>query len=194
MILATCIGVLRDENRHIIGYRLADRHNHVVVIKPIILKDKIANKEIDVSNLTLTSDNRLVVSTKDNTDNYISFLKDLKSVHRQAITNIGSGELTFHKTENTYGNLVLAKIDNLYTDIFGNNHGLSTTLVTDNEGAKFIIRFKGSNGYADMRLLDDVKLATPLSNKSNVNDNIARIKKLLFGFTAQIYRWGSAKA
>ena len=95
MILATCIGVLRDENRCIVGYRLADRHNHVVVIKPIILKDKIANKEIDVSNLTLTSDNRLVVSNKDNTDNYASFIKDLKSVHKQAITNIGSGELNW---------------------------------------------------------------------------------------------------
>lgn len=65
VIRATCINKYRDSKGAIIGYRLRDIHYQEIDMEALELKRAIANKQIDVDNLTLTSDNRLITSVKE---------------------------------------------------------------------------------------------------------------------------------
>jgi len=65
MIQAKCIQKFRDKNNHIYGYRLQDLNGQTQDVKPENLKQAILNKEINVINLTLTSDMRLVDKSED---------------------------------------------------------------------------------------------------------------------------------
>ena len=59
MVKAECIKKFREKNR-ICGYRLRDTNGKITDIKPESLKNAIRNGQIIVSNLKLTSDNRLI--------------------------------------------------------------------------------------------------------------------------------------
>lgn len=65
MIQAKCIQKFRDKNNHIYGYRLQDINGQTQDFKPENLKQAIINKQINVINLTLTSDMRLVDKSED---------------------------------------------------------------------------------------------------------------------------------
>lgn len=60
MIQAKCIKKFRDKNNHIYGYCLVDLNGRTQDVKPENLKKAIAKNQINVTNLTLTSDGRLV--------------------------------------------------------------------------------------------------------------------------------------
>lgn len=60
MIQAKCIDKFRDANNKIIGYRLIDLNGQTQDVKSENLKRAIENKQINIVNLTLTSDYRLV--------------------------------------------------------------------------------------------------------------------------------------
>ena len=60
MIQAKCIQKFRDKNNHIYGYRLVDLNGRTQDVKPENLKTAIAKNQVNVTNLTLTSDGRLV--------------------------------------------------------------------------------------------------------------------------------------
>lgn len=62
MIKATCVDKLRDTSGHIICYALQDCNGWIQDIKSDDLKKMIKSKQIEVDNLTLTSDNRLVTA------------------------------------------------------------------------------------------------------------------------------------
>lgn len=62
MIKAKCIHKFRNNQKQIVGYKLTDNQGNIKDIKAKELKLLIKNKEIDVVNLKLTSDNRLVDS------------------------------------------------------------------------------------------------------------------------------------
>ena len=64
MIQAKCIQKFRDKNNQIYGYRLQDINGQTQDVKSENLKQAIANKQIHVVNLTLTSDGRLVDTTE----------------------------------------------------------------------------------------------------------------------------------
>jgi len=65
-----CIGKVKDKNNKIIGYKLLDQSGNKLLdqsgnklnIKSDVLKNAIKNNEIEVLNLALTSDNRLIDS------------------------------------------------------------------------------------------------------------------------------------
>lgn len=59
MIQATCIQKFKKNNK-IYGYRLQDAQGNTMNVYADQLKTAIANKQIEIINLTLTSDNRLV--------------------------------------------------------------------------------------------------------------------------------------
>lgn len=59
MIEVTCIEKLREKNT-ICGYIIADKHNNVEYVTHEQLRNAIMNKQIRVTNLKLTSNNRLV--------------------------------------------------------------------------------------------------------------------------------------
>ena len=60
MLQATCILKFRDKHNQIYGYRLKDTTGNTRDVKSEALKNAIKNKQIHITNLTLTSDNRLV--------------------------------------------------------------------------------------------------------------------------------------
>lgn len=64
MIQAKCIQKFRDKSNKIYGYRLQDINGQTQDVRPDKLKQAIANKQIHVVNLTLTSDDRLVDTTE----------------------------------------------------------------------------------------------------------------------------------
>ena len=55
-----CINKFRDKTGKIIGYRLQDMNGNIKDFEPNILKTAIIDNKINVINLTLTSDNRLL--------------------------------------------------------------------------------------------------------------------------------------
>lgn len=62
MIEVTCIEKFRDKNGKIIKYRLQDTDGIFRDIEPEMVKEFIKTKTIHVSNLKLTSDNRIIDS------------------------------------------------------------------------------------------------------------------------------------
>lgn len=60
MITAKCISKFRDKQGRIYGYRLQDNNGVIKDIKAENLKSAIYNKQISVTNIKLTSDNRLI--------------------------------------------------------------------------------------------------------------------------------------
>lgn len=60
MIQAKCIQKFRDNSGKIYGYRLQDINVQTQDVTPEDLKKAILNKQVDIINLTLTSDGRLV--------------------------------------------------------------------------------------------------------------------------------------
>ena len=60
MIQAKCLDKIRDKKGNIIGYKLIDKNKNEVAVKAERLKEVIKSKQVDVINLTLTSDNRLI--------------------------------------------------------------------------------------------------------------------------------------
>ena len=60
MIQALCLQKFRNKNNQIIGYRLQDRNGNTLDVKSEYLKQAIRNNQINVLNLTLTSDNKLI--------------------------------------------------------------------------------------------------------------------------------------
>lgn len=62
-IKCTCIYKFRDNNGNIKGYRLQDKQGQIQDMESDKLKSAIRAKQIDVDNLTLTVDNRLMSKT-----------------------------------------------------------------------------------------------------------------------------------
>ena len=60
---AKCIDKARNKNNQIIGYKLQDQQGNIIIVKPEALKSVIRSKKIEIINLTLTSDNRLIDTT-----------------------------------------------------------------------------------------------------------------------------------
>jgi len=55
-----CIGKVMDKNNRVIGYTLLDQSGNKLTIKSDALKNAIRNNKVEVINLALTSDNRLI--------------------------------------------------------------------------------------------------------------------------------------
>lgn len=60
MILAKCLHIFRKDNDVIYGYRLIDAFDQVGDVAPDVLKKAMAEHRIAVTNLRLTSDNRII--------------------------------------------------------------------------------------------------------------------------------------
>ena len=94
MIQAKCIEKFRDKNNHIYGYRLIDLNGQTQDIQSDNLKRAIQNGQINVVNLTLTSDNRLVDKTEKQPNDKIAYenYTDLcKKIADYIIKELGAG-------------------------------------------------------------------------------------------------------
>ena len=63
MIQALCLRKFRNKNNQIIGYKIQDKNGNTLDVKPEYLKQAIRNNQVNVLNLTLTSDNKLIDRT-----------------------------------------------------------------------------------------------------------------------------------
>ena len=62
MVVATCVKRFKNDKGLIVGYRIMDKTGKSLNIASDRLKDEIRSNKIKVSNLTLTSDNRLMLT------------------------------------------------------------------------------------------------------------------------------------
>lgn len=76
MIQVTSIKTYRDKNNKILGYRIKDLNGKEMDITSEKLKFAIANAQISVLNLTLTSDNRLVEKSTGDLEDLSMFTND----------------------------------------------------------------------------------------------------------------------
>ena len=60
MITVKCLHKFRNKNDQIIGYKIQDKNGNTLDVKSEYLKQAIRNNQINVLNLTLTSDNKLI--------------------------------------------------------------------------------------------------------------------------------------
>lgn len=88
MIQAKCIQKFRDEHDKIYGYRLVDINGASVDIHADDLKNAIRNNQINIVNLTLTHDNRLVDSVQEKTFKNLSTKIDMSKLHPNKVDNI----------------------------------------------------------------------------------------------------------
>lgn len=72
MVNATCIKKIKDSKNVIVQYRLRDSAGVTLAVTPDQLKWAIKNNKVAVDNLTLTSDNRLVDSSKSKSTESVS--------------------------------------------------------------------------------------------------------------------------
>lgn len=75
MLKIKCIKVFRDEHNRIIGYRIIDEHKRVNDVMADQLKEAIRSKTVTCTNLTLTTDNRLISKRNTNENNNIKYYR-----------------------------------------------------------------------------------------------------------------------
>lgn len=69
MITCECVNKFRDKHNTIIGYRIKDTTGKCIDVTPEQIKVAIRNKQVTFTNLTLTSDGRLVEHKENNARN-----------------------------------------------------------------------------------------------------------------------------
>lgn len=78
---AKCILKIRDKTNNIIGYKLRDQNGNIAAVEPDKLKDAIREHKIEVVNLKLTADNRLInVATKQKLNAYDTRAKRVETL------------------------------------------------------------------------------------------------------------------
>ena len=72
VLQAKCIEKIRDKNKHIIEYKLISKDKKTISVKSDDLKSAMRSGQIEVINLTLTSDNRLIDKKQDALSKHIN--------------------------------------------------------------------------------------------------------------------------
>ena len=62
MLKAKCVEKIRNKNNTIVSYKLQDTQGNILTVSPHQLKQAIKANQIDIINLKLTSDNRLIAT------------------------------------------------------------------------------------------------------------------------------------
>ncbi len=113
MVQVTSIKTYRDKNNKIIGYRLRDLKGQEMDITSDKLKFAIANAQLSVLNLTLTSDNRLVEKSTGS-------IKDLSLFSKESINSqIPPEQKKKQYDMKNYGRLVDLSFINGFSKIIG---------------------------------------------------------------------------
>lgn len=127
MIKAKCTKKYRDNKGRIYGYELVDLNGNKQEIKAEELKSEIYKKHIDVVNLTMTSDNRLI-DKKEKTDkkpvtaasSMKRLINKVRECEQKFCSNIGSGQINNVKSQLLENEALTYRdiIDNIYKDFY----------------------------------------------------------------------------
>ena len=95
MLTVTCIKKFRDKQNQIYGYRLQDNNGQIKDVKSNELKEAIKRNQINVINLKLTTDNRLIdieneKCLENKQDTLINYSKLCKKIADYMIKEIGA--------------------------------------------------------------------------------------------------------
>ena len=86
MIKVMCIGTKRDTHNKILGYYLKDKNKFKRYIGKSKLKELIKSGQMQVLNLTLTSDNRLVF--KEGKEKVTTVNTKTENIHKKSLKEI----------------------------------------------------------------------------------------------------------
>ena len=138
-----CIAKARDRNNKIVGYKLQDQQGNTIIMKPDALKSAIKTNRIEVINITLTSDNRLIDKQPVKQEELASLSGDTKVKllinkakvlgyklekiptacnHECTLINIGSNNHIVY-IPNEVTSLNVSEIDLVFTKYIKNIHG-----------------------------------------------------------------------
>ena len=116
MIICTCIDRFRNKQNQIIGYRIQDTEGNIRDVTPYQLKNVMIAGKLDVTNLKLTSDNKLVVKQPNQNSKILS--ADNKVAKNDGL------ELSYEEKQKLLQYVNQKYSDNFYHYVFGHNFGL----------------------------------------------------------------------
>ena len=86
-MIIKCTKKFRNKHNQIIGYELMDQNGQTKQVRPDVLKEVIRQRKLEVSNLMLTSDNRLIDRNIDaNTDRDKTIKAEVKPLKAEYLT------------------------------------------------------------------------------------------------------------
>ena len=144
MIKYTCIHKIRDGKGNIVGYKLKDESGRIIQVSSRDLKNQISNGKVQVENLTLTSDGRLVDAAEEKEKQ----AKQVNDIDRkilnyiEACKIIGIKPLTIEKMGEDYVIVGLPSNErNIQIPEFATAIRLNTKLSDNNGDNQYINKF-----------------------------------------------------
>ena len=107
-MICTCIQIHRDINGKIVGYTVRDLSGNTRTVTPTELKSVIKSGSLEVNNLTLTKDGRLLSKKADNFDNTNLLTQSGLLRHRDSF--VVNGRVSFDKWLNNFLNKLHARV------------------------------------------------------------------------------------
>lgn len=185
MIQAKCIQKFRDKQNKIYGYRLVDLNGQTQDVTPENLKRAIANKQINVVNLTLTSDYRLVDTNEKQLQSkklggapkdYISredkFFEAVENIETAFCKYVGDESCTADINKDYDGESYIHQILGVYypEEYKGNPNDADqcygVTLLIDTK--EVWVAWQGDNGMAKEEFSESANLVSPLYSSKNI--------------------------
>jgi hypothetical protein len=185
MVEAKCIMKIKDKQGNIQGYRLVDANGMENDINSLDLKKAIANGQIHVSNLKLTSNNRLIdtgdgVNKAKKTED--EFFNAIAKIEKNFARQVGgkSGECVERNT--SHG----VSYKDIITNVYGSYGVLVYIIFPDGEpSANAEFALARNNGFADAEFTSVIELHAPLYSDSNIKN----MQSLCNQFTQSIKKW-----
>lgn len=202
MLTVKCTEKFKDQHNKIYGYRLVDLNGEIQDVASDNLKRAIANKQVQVINLTLTKDNRLVdcnskqlqskILGKSPIRNNASstrkdvFFAKLLIIEQRFCKDIGSGDPGRGKdfletaSEISYTDQIL----NVFYDGV-DVYGVTVDIRFDKDEHSISIAWQGDNGMGTDEFLVTANLLSPLFSK----ENMIIISRAFKEFTVKAEDW-----
>lgn len=172
MIQAMYIDKIRDRNDRIQGYNIKDKYGKVIYIDSNELKQQIKNNNIQVVNLTLTSDNRLVNTGTENSTEPTkpSITEEIyNEIHDSRLKVITDYKVSLKYDKNTnrmfyIGQYIPSYGLDLTQEFFGEEDKQQKLVITDSDGYIYIYNEKSN------RPVLKTKSKLLVINALNIND------------------------
>lgn len=190
MIKAKCTKKYRDKKGRIYGYELVDLNGNKQEIKAEELKSEIYKKHIDVVNLTMTSDNRLIDKKPVTaTSSMKRLINKVRACEQKFCSNIGSGQINNVKSQLLENEALTYRdiIDNIYKDFY-----MVVDITVNNKDKeirmKLISDSKNDNTVQYKMLTDDLVWITHSSIDRDVMQDIENKFNSMYIRTSAIIR------
>lgn len=209
MLQVKCIQKFRDKTNKIYGYRLIDLDGKTQDVTSENLKKAIGDKQVEVVNLKLTSDNRLVdkvesvikdrqilgnapIKTSDSKDRLEEGMyKMLDKPQSDFIDIVGSGDKfcgsDFYIEDGKA--VYITQLLGVYYDEKSEMYGCTLGIEGGKNGGEAYIMFQGNDAMGEEIITDSVYLTPPLISDVNSNE----INNMFISFAKKVKKWISSQ-